>query len=72
MPGDVYLTNEDYAAGLGYAGYASTGAMQTQVVGGGGPVSHTSFVVWLLVFTVGSVALLHGLRVGGFTFVFRR
>lgn len=70
MPGDVYMTQEQFAAGLGYA---PTGGGQTQIVqGGGGSSSHTSFVIWLLIFSLGSVIVLHGLRVGGFTFVFRR
>ena len=73
MPGDVYLTDSDYAAGLGYGGYAPTGALQTQQTGGSwGGQSHTSFIVWLIVFSVGSVVIMHGLRLGGFTFVFKR
>lgn len=66
MPGDVYLTDYDFGAGLGYA--PQTGAQQTT----GGGTGHTSFIIWLLVFSLGSLAVLHGLRVGGFTFVFRR
>lgn len=71
MPGDVYLTDSQYAAGYGYA---PTGYEQTQIVQGGSDPSgsHTSFVIWLLVFTLASVAVLHGLRVAGFTFIFRR
>lgn len=82
MPGDPYLSDFDFGAGYGYA---PTGAGQTLVtpastgmasVGGAvGMVagsSHTSFVVWLLILTLGSIFVLHGLRVGGFTFVFRR
>lgn len=72
MPGDVFLSDSEYAAGFGYA--TPSGAAQTQIVqgAGGGSGSHTSFVIWLLVFTLGSVAVLHGLRVAGFTFIFRR
>ena len=68
MPGDVYLTNEDFAAGYGYA---PTGQQQV-MRGGGGSSSHTSFVLWLLVFSLGSLAIMHGLRVAGFTFIFKR
>lgn len=72
MPGDIYLSDYDYSSGYGYA---PTGQMQSQVLGGGGgggSSSHTSFVIWLLVFTVGSVMILHGLKVANFTFVFKR
>ena len=72
MPGDVYLTNEDYGAGYGYGGFAPTGQQQTMLVGGGGSPSHTSFVIWLLVFTLAAILVQHGLRVAGFTFLFRR
>ena len=69
MPGDIYGVQTDYGAGYGYA---MSGFEQTQIVQGGGSDSHHSFLLWLLVFTLGSVVVLHGLKVGGFTFVFRR
>jgi len=69
VPGDIYLTDYDYGAGLGYqpgAGADTYGHSE------GAEPGHTSFVIWLVVFTVGSLVILHGLRLGGFTFVFRR
>jgi hypothetical protein len=60
------MTDYDFGAGYGYA--PGTGTAQDS----GGGTSHTSFVIWLLVFTLGSLLILHGLKVGGFTFVFRR
>jgi hypothetical protein len=32
-------------------------------------MDHTHFVVWLIVFTLAAVAILGGLKVGGFHFV---
>lgn len=80
MPGDVYLSDYDYGAAYGYAGeMAPTGPQQTQIVGGGrhrgsggGGAHHTSTIVWLLVILVASVMILHGLKIAGFVFTFRR
>lgn len=70
MPGDVFLTDADYGAGFGYA---PTGQQQSMLVDrSAGGSSHTSFVIWLIVFTAAALAIQHGLKVGGFTFVFRR
>lgn len=77
MPGDAYLSNYDYGAGFGYA---PTGSLQTMVTPGygssgygpGGSTHHTSFVVWLAVFTLASVAILHGLRFAGYSFIYKR
>lgn len=67
MPGDPWAMQEaDWGAGYGYA---PAGAPVADV---GGSSSHTSFVIWLVVLTAGSLIVLHGLRLGGFTFVFRR
>lgn len=52
-----------YGANPGYAyGYDTT-------VSGGGPYPHGHFIVWLAVFTLAAVAILGGLKVGGFHFV---
>lgn len=61
MPGWVNLTEADYGASLGYAAPLEQG----------GP-SHTSFVVWLLVLAVVAIAILGGLSVAGFSFLFKR
>ena len=70
MPGDIYGSQYDFGAG---AGYGFTGYEQAAMVqGGGGSSSHTSFVIWLVIISLAAVAVNHGLRMGGFTFVFRR
>lgn len=72
MPGDVYLPNYDYGAGYGYA---PTGQLQTLAydnAGGYGSASHTSFVIWTIVIVTASVVILHGLKLGGFSFVYKR
>jgi hypothetical protein len=50
-----------YGAGYGYAdstGYADSAGED-----------HTTFLVWLIVFALAAVAILGGLKVGGFHFV---
>lgn len=69
MPGDIYLPDYDYGAGYGYA---PTGQLQTLVSQGGGSRSHTSFVVWTIVLVTASIVILHGLKLGGFSFVYKR
>lgn len=48
-----------YGAGYGYADAGS-------VASGDG---HTHFVVWLVIYVLAAVAILGGLKVGGFHFV---
>lgn len=71
MPGSPLLTATSPAAS---AGYGAAGYPYPTMYGGqypqAGP-SHGSFVVWLIVFALISVAVLGGLKVGGFSFVFR-
>lgn len=74
MPGDIYGMPYDTAASWGYA-LSGQEQVASGIGYGGGEHetgSHTAFIVWLLIFVLGSVAILHGLRVGGFTFVYRR
>lgn len=61
MPGWVNLTEADYGASLGYAS-PNTGE---------GP-SHTSFVIWTIVLALVAIAILGGLSVAGFSFLFHR
>jgi hypothetical protein len=63
MPGFPFLTDSDYAASLGYAQPDAAAYQQ-------GP-SHTSFVVWLIVYALAAVLVVGGLKAGGFSFVFR-
>lgn len=63
MPGHPYMADASYAAVMGYA-------VQPAQDYSTGP-SHGSFVVWLLVFALASIMLLGGLKVGGFSFVFK-
>lgn len=62
MPGTPALSWTAPGASAGYA-----------VPSGGQPegYSHSSFIVWLLVYTLLAVAIVGGLKVGGFSFVFR-
>ena len=69
MPGDVYLTDYDYGAGYGYA---PTGQSQTLQGGSSDGAAHTSFVIWTIILVAGAVVILHGLKLGGFSFVYRR
>lgn len=62
MPGWVNLTESEYGAAVGY------GAVDAY---DNGP-SHTSFVIWLLAITVVAIAILGGLSVAGFSFLFKR
>lgn len=70
MPGDPNLWESYYGAGTGYANMG----MYYDVGDAGsvdmfGPDMHTNFVVWLAVFALAAVAILGGLKVGGFHFV---
>lgn len=71
MPGDTYLSDYDYGAG---AGYGWSGSEQTLVTGGGhhGGHSHTSFVIWLVIISSAAMFALHGFKVAGFVFTFKR
>lgn len=60
MAGYPYMAEHSYGAAYGYS----------MAVDDGGS-SHTSFIVWLIVFAVVAIAILGGLKVGGFSFVFR-
>lgn len=62
MAGYPHMTEALYGAG---GGYFDVSDVETY---GGGP-SHTSFVVWLVVLTVGAAAVLGGLKFLGFHFV---
>lgn len=64
MAGYPFLADASYAASVGYAMPSAYGGEHE------GP-SHTSFIVWLIVFAVLSAFILGGLKVGGFSFVFR-
>jgi hypothetical protein len=70
MPGDVYLTDTQYGANYGYG--QDYGAVPAVGNGGGSAPSHGSFIAWLVVLAVASGIILHGLKLGGFTFLFRR
>ena len=71
MPGSPLLTAHSPAAGAGYGlpGYPYQTAYGGQYPQAG--PSHGSFIVWLVVFALVSVMVLGGLKVGGFSFVFR-
>lgn len=56
------MAEHAYGAGYGYS---------MPVEYDDGLPSHTSFVIWLLVYVVIAVAILGGLKVGGFSFVFK-
>lgn len=64
MPGDVFMSVQDYGA---YAGY---GFVQEPDLTGA--VSHFGFIVWVAVFALVAVSILGGLKVGGYSFVFHR
>lgn len=68
MAGFPFLAEHSYGATMGYAmpGYDPENPWESD----DGP-SHTSFIVWLLVFAIISASILGGLKVGGFSFVFR-
>ena len=68
MPGYPNLAGQSYGATMGYA---MPGYDPENPFGDYGEVSHTAFIVWLLVLVLASVAILGGLKVGGFSFVFR-
>lgn len=61
MPGWVNITESDYGASLGYAAPVSDD----------GP-THTSFVVWTIVLALAAIAILGGLSMSGFSFLFHR
>lgn len=54
-------------AGMGYGYYDVSDAG----VDSSGDMSHTHFLVWLIVITLAAVAVLGGLKVYGFHFVVR-
>lgn len=60
MPGTPLMPLSYPAASAGYA----TPSLQARP-------SHGRFVVWLIVYALLSIAILGGLKVGGFSFVFR-
>lgn len=70
MPGAPFLQISDsYQANAGQ-GVAASGPMGGY---GDGALSHTTFLIWLVVLGVILPALvLGGLRAGGFQFVFKR
>lgn len=71
MPGDPFMWESQYGAGWGYADMSSMGGyfdVADAEVGIPG-MHHTHFIVWLAVFTLAAVAILGGLKVGGFHFV---
>jgi hypothetical protein len=61
VPGTPYMS-------LAYPAYSSAYAAPAPLEYG---PSHGQFIVWLVVFALASVAILGGLKVGGFSFVFR-
>lgn len=61
MPGWVNLTEADYGAAMGYSAMSDDGG-----------ASHTSFVVWTIVLALAAIAILGGLSVAGFSFLFHR
>lgn len=61
MAGFPYMYGTDYGAGYGYYDAADA------YLDAGD--EHTHFLVWLIVFLLAAVAILGGLRVGGFHFV---
>lgn len=61
MPGWVNLSEADFGASVGYAA----------PIQDGGP-SHTSFVMWTIVIALAAIAVLGGLSVAGFSFLFHR
>ena len=63
MAGWPDMWGTDYGAGMGYAGYDVADAYLDA------GDEHTHFVVWLVVFLLAAVAILGGLKVGGFHFV---
>lgn len=69
MPGSPLLTATSPAAGIGYGlpGYPYQAGYGVPSQG----YSHGSFVVWLIVYALLATMILGGLKVGGFSFVFR-
>lgn len=67
MPGFPNLAEHAYGSSYGY----SMPAYDPENPYGAGEVSHTGFVLWLIAFLLVAVAILGGLKVGGFSFVFR-
>ena len=57
-----------YGAGTGYAEF-DIADVGTAGLPGEGP-THTSFIVWLIVYSAVALAILGALNVGGFKFVF--
>lgn len=66
MAGYPNMFESLYGAGEGYYDVADAGTVGGTEHGG---ASHTSFIVWLIVFTGAAVAILGGLKVLGFHFV---
>ena len=56
------MTELDAGASYGYADYGGQSA----------GVSHTSFVIWVIILAVAAIAILGGLSVAGFSFLFHR
>ena len=67
MAGDPFMWESVYGAGTGYADMSAYGGYYDVV--SDYATDHTHFIVWLSVFVLAAVAILGGLKVGGFHFV---